>query len=499
MEIKKCSYLLITTSLITLNSVAYETVLASRHPTNTPSQTIKNTTQTESKRSTPEVIKSNTTAIESKKKSEKQASQSTQPSTTAATAVVNTDFHSWSGREKNLTPHHVESALQDPHITNQQQAAVVGAVADTVNSTTTWNPNSLSSINQHLASQGITNAFPQSSYPNGTVYSSSGITIKLIPVKGSNPLTYTTEVSFTKQQLLTDLSNPNSTLYKKYNSDLQTLNNSYNSNGQPILGFSATSPLSANTHLVQGPVGDCYFVSAVNGVLQTNPQAIQSMITPVKDHNNWYEVNFPGNQPNTILVKLTPAEVAASSKVEGGGVWLAVLSNAEAQCHAENDGSKPADKTAKKEGSLDMLHGGSEEQTFPLLNGQPYKTMQISNESQATLANGFQAMVTNKNQLGDHPSYYAINPPTGINTSGHALLIVGYDPTTTSFLVLNPWGSTGYYNPATMGFRNKAPTQDTSQWFHMQNGEFTISLSQLESSGFVGMTIPTSDMDNFKS
>ena len=148
-----------------------------------------------------------------------------------------------------------------------------------------------------------------------------------------------------------------------------------------------------------------------------------------------------------------------------------------------------------------MLHGGSEEQTFPLLTGLPYQKISLTTEQPSSLANGFQTMVANEPQMSTNPGYYAIKPQVGINTSGHALLIVGYDPTTQSFLIINPWGSTGYYNPPSMKFSSTQPTSKpaTGDWLSMQNGEFTIPLSQLSSNEFVGITVPESAMNDFKS
>ncbi|MDR3490961.1 MAG: C2 family cysteine protease [Gammaproteobacteria bacterium] len=417
-------------------------------------------------------------------------------SVTTATNTINKNFDSWAGRGATLTPKNLVDALSNPNITNREEAALLGAIADRVNSLSTWSPSSLSVIDQKLKEAGYTGAFPASSYPDGKTWVWEGMTVTLTPVKHSNPLTYTTHVSFTQKQLLADINAKNSKLYGLYAKAVTNLNNSYSSTGVPKLGYGSNQPLTSSTHLMQGPVGDCYFVSAVNGVLQTNPQALEQMIKPDAKHPDWFTVKFPGDT-KSILVKLTPAEVAAASQVVGGGVWLAVLSNAEAQYRASHSGD--ADRTDKHEGSLDMLHGGSEEQTFPLLTGLPYQTVSLKKQSSTALGNGFQAMVANEPQMSAHPGYYAINPQVGINTSGHALLIVGYDPTTQSLLILNPWGSTGYYNPPSMKFSSNLPTKEpqNGNWYSMQNGLFTAPISQLQSNDFVGMTIPNSAANYF--
>ena len=420
-------------------------------------------------------------------------------STTAATAAVNNSFKSWSSNRSEITPHDIVTQLKNPRIKNIQEAATLGAIADTTNGMTTWNPSSLSSINQSLKKYGVTDAFPATSYNKDQVLTENGFTVTLKPVKGSHPQTYTTEVTFTKAQLDYDLSNPDSAMYKHYTASLENLNASIASNGTYNMGYSTSAPLTSNTLIKQGPVGDCYFVSAVNGILETNPGAIQSKNTPDKRHQDWYWVKFPGAKL-PILVKLTPAEIASASSVQGGGVWFAVLSNGEAQYRETHGGSLLRDLKNRSEGSLDMLHGGTEDQTFPLLNGKPYQVVKLNSESSTSIANGFQKMVAGESQMPNNPGFYPINPPVGIATSGHALLIIGYNPTTQNFIIKNPWGSTGYYNPPSMGFKAIDPTTQPAQgnWISMTDGVFALSLAGVYSNEFVGITIPTSAVSDFQ-
>jgi hypothetical protein len=465
----------------------------------------KNDTSSESKSnlsSTPKNAATKTTLSTKEKtaKNKKDILQTPQqPSTTAATAAVNQYFNAWSSNGKVITSRNVVKQLQNPKIKNTQEAATIGAIADATNGMTTWNPSSLTSINQNLAKYGVTDAFPDSSYSKTQALTEPGFTVILKPVKGSNPQTYVTEITFTKAQLDLDMSTPNSPMYTHYVNSLQNLNASIQPNGKYIMGYSTTNPLSSNTLITQGPVGDCYFVSAVNGVLETNPAALQTMIKPVKDHADWYWVKFPGDKL-PILVKLTPAEIAAASSVQGGGVWFAVLSNAEARYRITHGGNVVTDIKEKSEGSLDMLHGGSEAQTFPLLNGISYDVIKLNNESSTNLANGFQTMVSGESQMPNNPGYYAINPPAGISTSGHALLIIGYNPTTQAFITKNPWGSTGYYNPPSMAFKaNQPKTQPANgNWLQMTNGVFTLPLSEVNANEFVSITVPATSENNFK-
>jgi len=454
-------------------------------PSPTPIQTVKTTT----KQNHPEKKSANSQAVQTPQTA----------STTAATTVISKNFSSWSSNGKDITPHNVVTQLQNPNIKNTQEAATLGAIADVTNGMTTWNPSSLSAINKNLVTYGVSNAFPNASYNKEQVLTESGFTVTVKPVKGSDPTTYVTKVTFTQAQLDYNMNNPNSAMHKHYSNALQNLHASIQPNGKYNLGYSTSSPLSSNTLLTQGPVGDCYFVSAVNGVLQTNPSAIQNMITPDKHHSDWYWVKFPGDEL-PILVKLTPAEIAATSSVQGGGVWLAVLSHGEAQYRETHGGNVKTDLKNKSEGSLDMLHGGTEEQTFPLLNGKPYNIVKLNSESSTNLANGFQKMVAGESPMPNNPGYYPINPPVGIATSGHALLIIGYNPTTQSFIVKNPWGSTGFYNPPSMGYQVNQPKNSptTGSWLPMTNGVFTLTLAQVYSNEFVGITVPASVTSDFQ-
>jgi hypothetical protein len=435
-------------------------------------------------------------------KTAKKDKNTQQPSVTAATTVITSNFKSWTGGSGTLTSTQLVAAISNPAITNRQEAAVLGAIAERTNGLTTWNPSSLSTINQKLATAGYDNAFTNGSYPNGATKSYQGMTVILTPVANSKPQTYTTQVTFTQQQLTYDMSTSNSALYNRYTSSLANLNQSYTADGKPELGYTATHPLTKSTSLTQGAVGDCYFVSSVNAMLQSDPRSLERMIKPVRGEPNTYSVKFPGDS-SRIIVQLTPAEVATASQVKGGGVWLAVLSNAEAQYRTNSSatlGSASATTIAtSEEGTLAMLHGGTEVQTFKLMTGESYQQISITNSSTSTLANGFHQLLGKERQMANNPGYYAIKPPMGINTSGHALLIVGYDPSTQALLILNPWGTTGYYNPSTMGYSETKPTSTTGgQSFAMQNGEFSIPVSELQQNDFVGIAVQNSIAKDFK-
>ncbi len=92
--------------------------------------------------------------------------------------------------------------------------------------------------------------------------------------------------------------------------------------------FKSESDLTIE-HCHQGPLGDCFFVSVVGGMVKRDPEAIRKIIheRPASEGGG-YTVEFGGGREVKVS-PLTDAEVAISSTTsdKGGqeGVWLAVL------------------------------------------------------------------------------------------------------------------------------------------------------------------------------
>jgi hypothetical protein len=85
-------------------------------------------------------------------------------------------------------------------------------------------------------------------------------------------------------------------------------------------------------------------------------------------------------------------------------------------------------------------------------------------------------------------------PPhiVGIETTEHDLTVIGYNASTDTLTIKNPWGDSGWYNPVNGDGpdKNLPKNGTTPPWYNMTNGVFTANLSQLVESNFVSITIP---------
>lgn len=383
---------------------------------------------------------------------------SLQPSTKAFSSSVSKYFDLWTTGRRELTAADLSTLLKNSDI-HGQDAAALAAIAARLNGLTTWDPHTLASINQKLTQNGLP-AFSERDH--AVTVKTPYCTITLNPVPGSKPQTYTTRIRFTKQQLTAAINAPSSPLYADYKAALGSIVASTYSNGSfKLYGSSnAPPPLSA---IRQWRDGDCYLVSSIGSLLVNDPGALQKMISPVKDSKDEYLVKFPG-YPTTITVKLTKAEVGMYSHVEGGGAWLAILSVAEAKVRDPHD-TNP----------MSIIHGGQQTQVLSLLTKQTYVGQPITGDD----ANLKQTLTGSINKAAlTSPTNLQI--PIGIETSGHALLITGYNPETGMVTIWNPWGTTGLYYPVPGG-KTK---------FNMVNGQFTVPIADLAQDGFVKVSVP---------
>ncbi len=130
--------------------------------------------------------------------------------------------------------------------------------------------------------------------------------------------------------------------------------------------FGPTGTLSSSTRIIQNALGDCFLLSAVNGLLHLpgGPEQLQNMISRVPGTDNEFLVTLPGDI-KTIHVKLTPAKLAMYSNLPAGGEWLAVLSDAVA-------------KARKMNPEKGVFKGGYQTQTLHLLTGIDYENKVLS-------------------------------------------------------------------------------------------------------------------------
>jgi hypothetical protein len=120
-------------------------------------------------------------------------------------------------------------------------------------------------------------------------------------------------------------------------------------------------------HCHQGPLGDCFFVAPVGGLVKKSAADVRAMISPLTGVEG-YNVKF-GNGRVVRVAPLTDAEVAISSTtLDGGGqdgLWLAVLEKAFGTLRRDDNPSR-----YEMESATDAIaKGGSTASTIQLLTG----------------------------------------------------------------------------------------------------------------------------------
>ena len=333
--------------------------------------------------------------------------------------VLNNDWASWTGKANGtLTVAQVGQLLLNSKVTGSQ-AAVLGMIADL--------------MNIYISDSG-----------NASNYSPSCSLSQIKSFMSSN-------VSY-------------------YASVMGQLASSTNSNGTFNLYGSYKAPvLSA---IYQGGVGDCYFISSIDGVLNVSPQLIANMIA--QNANGTFTVTFPGGSKQNVT--LTDGEIAQFSFALNNGCWLAVMGMAEAQVLAAHPVA-PVSNAQKATPLGIVVDGGYQTQVLSLLTGQSYS--ELTNASKQYTVSFANSLMTQS---------FAKSDPIGVDSWDHALDIVSFNASSQLVTILNPWGTSGTYQP-------ESYSRVTVQ---MVNGRFTLTTTQMLSD-FVELTVPTSILNGLLS
>lgn len=214
--------------------------------------------------------------------------------------------------------------------------------------------------------------------------------------------------------------------------------------------------------LQQQKIGDCFWLGAVEAIVNKDPKLIANMITQTS--GNTFTVKFPNGTSKAIT--LTAGEIAETgSPVYNNGSWLTVMTLAECQTIGGNT-STPISPVAL---------GGYPTQTFTLLTGQTYQNMSIYSAAPSA------AQVSKLNTLLSTASANKI--PIGVQSINHELSVVSYNPNGNMVTILNPWGISGSYTP-------EAGSSYGSGTVYQTAGLFTISTTQL-AQDFIYLTVPS--------
>jgi hypothetical protein len=222
----------------------------------------------------------------------------------------------------------------------------------------------------------------------------------------------------------------------------------------------------------QGSVmGNCYFLSSINALLNQNPNSLTGMIRPKA--NDLFKVIFPlASQfglPTQEMVTLTAGDIALLNQSGANGGYLTILALAENQLliqysNADLSGYKLTSTVAAMP-LAPLGDGGYGTQMLSLLTGKTYANINYNHPKWTTT---FVDALLQKDFSG------ASAVPIDIESNDHVLTIIGYNPTTQNVIIHNPWGTNGLY-----GYNEDSGIRNQDMEVEMQNGVFTLSTANM--------------------
>jgi hypothetical protein len=246
----------------------------------------------------------------------------------------------------------------------------------------------------------------------------------------------------------------------------QQIASATNSNGSFNLYGSFSGPqLSA---IQQGALGDCFYMSAVDSILNENPQLISKMI--VQNANGTFTVSFPTGTKETVT--LTDSDIANFSIATNNGAWLAVMGLAENNVlvglsTSSNKQTAQAFAVTSSETATPLgvvSDGGYPTQTLNVLTGQAYNAISSSQRQTWTVTNVDKLLTTD----------FTSGSPIGVDSTDHSLAIIGWNASTQTVTILNPWGVSGPY-----GYAEDPGVSNYRMQVQMVNGVFTLTTQQM--------------------
>lgn len=284
----------------------------------------------------------------------------------------------------------------------------------------------------------------------------SGLTLKQIehavehPEKNGSPA----HVKFAEQ------------LIANYVTAFENVRQDTHGNGWSLWGDHDPPELSEN---VQWKLNDCYLVSAVNGLIKNDPDALKKMIKQTGPDT--FRVTFSGYD-KPLDIKLTPGEVAAFSYSRHGGCYLAVIGMAVVEVMKATGTDRNAAAAQTPLGPLTDTHtfGWVQKNTFHLLTGKDFVQIHLKDYTQKEWKAFVETALKNKELIGVD---YAQDQ--------HFLTIIGLKDVDgqLSVVIKNPWG-------------NERPFEGHSG----PDGVFTIPLADMVSTKFGSITIEKSNYDH---
>lgn len=204
--------------------------------------------------------------------------------------------------------------------------------------------------------------------------------------------------------------------------------------------------------VVQGEIGDCFFLAAVASLAAVSPSSIERLI---KDNGDGtYTVTFPNRAPVTVH---TPS-VAEMARYGGSpsGTWVVVLETAygQIQDNSWHDRANVISFGGRDNPTEHLDEGGSASMGLELLTSHTSNhllTLTPLPTTRNLIINGIREgrpmIAGSEREFTEVPLIGARNPlsdgrtDTGGLESNHVFSVIGYDSATDSVILRNPYGT----------------------------------------------------------
>ncbi|HEV3438408.1 MAG TPA: hypothetical protein VG122_13680 [Gemmata sp.] len=215
----------------------------------------------------------------------------------------------------------------------------------------------------------------------------------------------------------------------------------------------------------QGALGDCYFVSVIGAAIQAHRQRFKEMFHPQKDGS--CELIFLDGK-KVLVRKLTDAQIALGSSAGPQGLWLNVLEEGFGQVRFASEPKKAAGDIP-----LDLIsRGGDPQGTIALLTGHKsdfFDVLKHAKEPAATkkLREAMIVGAKGRRLMSAGTPNEKVTLPPGV-AGGHCYAVLGFDTSTDTVHLWNPWGNNFQPKKEQAGLENGYPVKD---------GHFDVSLA----------------------
>lgn len=243
----------------------------------------------------------------------------------------------------------------------------------------------------------------------------------------------------------------------------------------------------SHADVIQGTVGDCWFLSALASLAERRPKDIVDMIKDNK--NGTFTVKFPGLSSEVTVSKPTEKELEKyAHRGSNNGIWAAVLEKAYAEhlnnkCGQVDDILKSVLKYSSMTGSVafelikdknitkhnvpqNTITPNIASQGISIVTGSSTDTDILTLTRDSTIRSKLTKAFENDKVVTLHAIRWTAGSKENNIPDNHIYSVLSFDPKTDTVRVRNPWGpgsdATGIKNPD-----------------NLNDGVFTLTIAEL--------------------